>query len=62
MEKFICKCCGNLSLKEPSGSYEICPICGWEDDKMQNTNPDYRGGANQKSLNESRMFYKKSLC
>jgi hypothetical protein len=46
-----CSCCGFLTL--PSDSlFEICPICGWQDDPVQNDDPDYAGGANMQSLNE----------
>lgn len=34
------------------GSYEICQICGWEDDPIQMLNPWYAGGANITSLLE----------
>ncbi|MGZ7108968.1 MAG: CPCC family cysteine-rich protein [Methanobacterium sp.] len=58
--KFQCPCCGNFSLLEkPPGTYEICPICNWEDDIVQYNDPDYSGGANKNSLNESRALYKK---
>ena len=33
--------------------------CGWQDDAVQNDNPDYKGGANQMSLNEAKEAYKK---
>jgi hypothetical protein len=29
-----CPCCGYLTLSKP-GTYEICPICFWEDDPSQ---------------------------
>jgi hypothetical protein len=29
-------------------------VCWWEDDPIQFADPDYRGGANQPSLNEAR--------
>jgi hypothetical protein len=45
-----------LTLDEqPPGTYEICPICGWEDDLVQFEDSDYRGGANHLSLNEWRQ-------
>jgi hypothetical protein len=45
-------------LSDPSyGSYEICPVCFWEDDLVQNEDPSYAGGANQVSLNEARRNY-----
>lgn len=30
----------------------------WENDGLQNHNPDYAGGANKMSLNEARKAYK----
>lgn len=47
---FPCPCCGFLTYEEPPGSYEICSICGWEDDPVQAANPCYAGGANSESL------------
>jgi hypothetical protein len=40
-----CPCCGYLVFSEPVGSYDICPICRWEDDAMQLRWPGM-GGAN----------------
>jgi hypothetical protein len=48
-----CACCGFATLPEDS-MFEICPLCGWEDDDIQNDDPDYPGGANKLSLNEYR--------
>lgn len=57
-EKYPCPCCGELTLEEtPPGSYEICPVCGWEDDFVQYECPDATGGANKMSLNEARKAY-----
>jgi rubrerythrin len=33
--KYPCPGCGYLVFDEPPGSYEICPICFWEDDLAQ---------------------------
>jgi hypothetical protein len=30
--------------------FDICAVCGWEDDPIQNDDPDYDGGANHISL------------
>ncbi|HDK7166210.1 hydrolase [Clostridium sporogenes] len=61
MNKYECVCCGNFTLSEcPPGTYEICPICNWEDDEYQYNNPDYAGGANDLSLNEARKQYFKN--
>lgn len=42
---------------EEKGGYEICPVCGWEDDPLQRKTPDMAGGANKMSLNEAREKY-----
>ena len=48
-----CPCCGSNQITE-QGGYEICDICGWEDDPVQSADPSYSGGANKKSLNEAK--------
>jgi hypothetical protein len=56
--RWPCPCCGHLTLdEEPPGTYDICPVCWWEDDDLQFENPDYRGGANEVSLNEARRNF-----
>ena len=52
---YPCPCCGFLVLEESLGSYEICRICGWEDDEVQQRWPGYRGGANVESLCEAQV-------
>ena len=60
--KWRCPCCGNPVFEEKvPGSYEICSVCGWEDDKSQYEDIDLAGGANAKSLRESRRAYAMSL-
>ena len=60
MAKFQCPCCGHLTLGEnPPGTFEICPVCFWEDDNVQFDDPDFDGGANTVSLNTARENYKK---
>lgn len=57
---YPCPCCGFLTRSESNyGTYEICPICGWEDDNVQAEKPEFEGGANKESLNEARDNYKK---
>jgi hypothetical protein len=53
-----CPCCGYFSLPDSGpGSYEICPLCYWEDDPVQLEHPDYEGGANPFSLRQSQQNY-----
>ena len=55
--KHECPVCGKHIFSE-SGSYEYCPVCGWQDDILQEDEPDYGGGANRMSLNEAKEAYK----
>jgi hypothetical protein len=54
---FPCPCCGYEVLEEPADSYEICPICFWEDDRVQLAFPDLAGGANGCSLIEGQSNF-----
>lgn len=54
-KKFPCPCCGFLTLEtKPPGSYEICPVCYWEDDPLQYREQDNAQGSNRVSLNQAR--------
>jgi len=53
--KNICACCGMIEVD----FYDICDVCGWQNDSLQNKYPDFKGGANQMSLNEAKEAYKK---
>lgn len=56
---YSCPCCNFLTLSEsPPGTFEICPVCGWEDDDVQFNNPNFSGGANEENLLEARRNYK----
>lgn len=62
--KYKCKCCGYYTLTEEPvnpdiapGTFEICPVCYWEDDSLQYLHPDMRGGANDVSLNEAKKNF-----
>ncbi len=50
----LCSCCG----KEVVEKFDICETCGWQNDPVQNEDPDYKGGANKSSLNEAKELYK----
>jgi hypothetical protein len=50
--EYTCPACGFLVFDAPPGTYDICPICHWEDDHVQLRYPNLAGGANAKSLLE----------
>jgi hypothetical protein len=57
--RYPCPCCDDLTLQEPPpGTFAICRVCGWEDDRVQFRDPDYRGGANRVSLREARETFR----
>lgn len=57
--KYKCPCCNFLTIVDevPPGTFQICPVCGWEDDNVQFHDPDYTGGANDVSLNEAKKNF-----
>ncbi|MEE6452628.1 CPCC family cysteine-rich protein [Gottfriedia acidiceleris] len=57
---YPCPCCGYKTLEEEDrGSYEICQVCFWEDDIIQNEDEDFVGGANDLSLRQAKENFKK---
>ncbi len=55
-----CPCCGFKTLNQEDELYfEICPVCFWENDPIQNNNANYSGGANSISLFEAKKNFKK---
>lgn len=59
-KKYPCPCCGKKTLEEQD-FYNICPVCGWEDDPGQHEHPADAIGANDMSLNQAREAYRKRL-
>jgi hypothetical protein len=55
-----CPCCGSLTLSSPK-SFEICPVCYWEDDGQDDRNADeVCGGPNGNlSLTQARLNFSK---
>ena len=58
--KVPCPCCGE-GWVDSGHKYDVCEICGWEDDPVQFYDPNYCGGANKLSLNEARKIYNAKL-
>jgi len=58
---YPCPACGFEVFDEPPGSYEICCLCGWEDDEVQLRFPLMQGGANKDCLFERQQRILKSL-
>ncbi len=53
-----CPCCGSILLDcEAPCSYDICPVCWWEDDPVQSAEPAMSGGANAVSLETARWNF-----
>lgn len=59
-KKYQCPCCDYYTLSEKAGNtFQLCPVCFWEDDGVQLNDTTYTGGANELSLQESRLNFKK---
>jgi hypothetical protein len=55
---YPCPCCGYLTLGEKSpGTYEVCPVCFWEDDDVQSRDPSFAGGPNKINLTQARANF-----
>jgi hypothetical protein len=51
--EYPCPSCGFFTTGEVRfHSFNICPLCNWEDDGVQLANPACNGGANRGSLIE----------
>lgn len=50
-KKLKCACCGYLTIRE---EYDICPVCFWEADNVQNADIMFAGGANDVCLQTAR--------
>lgn len=54
-EYHTCQCCGYKTIT--GKFYDVCPICYWEDDPVQNDNPASASAANNVSLLEAQRNY-----
>ena len=50
-----CACCGYLTVLE---EYDICPVCFWEADDVQERDPTFKGGANGMSLLQAQESFR----
>lgn len=59
-EWHICPCCNLPSLEEAgSDTYEICPVCQWENDPTQCDFTSMGGGANRLALEVAQQNYER---
>ena len=49
----ICPVCGRFHFAYEN-DLDMCDVCGWSNDAIQERNPNYRGGGNEMSLNEAK--------
>ena len=56
-----CPCCGHRTLPDRPGAFELCPVCGWEDDgPLSDTDPTrWDGGPNGISLAEGQRRFRR---
>ena len=57
--RWQCPCCDYFSLPV-RGQYDICPICGWEDDGLDLDRPDEASGPNHATLREARAVFEQT--
>jgi hypothetical protein len=57
-KKYKCPCCGYFTFEKKERTYDICPVCFWEDDPEQFNNPTMPRGANHVSLADAKINYK----
>lgn len=56
MDSSLCPCCGQY-YRNFTEDFGVCEVCGWEEDCVQENDPDYEGGANVMSLNQARKAW-----
>lgn len=55
-ELYPCPICGTRCLSEEYGSFDICPVCGWEEDGITKKYPDKDYGTRW-SLNSAKKAW-----
>ncbi|MGI6499219.1 MAG: CPCC family cysteine-rich protein [Oscillospiraceae bacterium] len=56
--KYPCPVCGTKCLSEEMYSYDICTMCGWEEDGYQQKHPDELGPNKDWTLNVAKKAWK----
>jgi hypothetical protein len=56
-KSYTCNCCKQQVPGD--GGYDICHLCGWENEPGETNYPDEDGGPNHMTLNEGIANYKK---
>ena len=57
-QRHTCPVCGKYEF-EKRLSFDICEECGWQDDLLDEDDPDSISGANEMTLEEAREAYSK---
>lgn len=60
-EPHLCPVCGDFEF-ECRGSDDICEVCGWQDDIVQELNPDEDCCMNRMSLNQARKAWREKIA
>ncbi len=55
VDSIICPCCRESTI---IALFDICPICGWEHNLTQLEDPDFTGGPNILSLNQTKEWFR----
>jgi hypothetical protein len=55
VDTIVCPCCAETTIID---LFDICPICGWEHNLTQLEDPDFEGGPNNLSLNQTREWFR----
>ena len=55
-QNVLCPVC-ERHVFEWENDFDICPFCGWENDGVQGGDHDYWGGANDLTVNQSKLFF-----
>lgn len=57
LDPVVCPVC-EKTVFDHTNSFDICDVCGWENDGVQADDHNYTGGANVMSVNEARKAWK----